>query len=107
VRELEHQQRLLLGMAWASLGALCLGVQEGEARRPVLRQRRASRSRMPKPQPARESIFTMGLRRVRLWLYGHVIETIPWVLPQVDALSWTRQWYHDQSLHYIFKTVRP
>lgn len=107
VKDISHNQVLLLAMAWAALVVMCIGVKEANERKAKLAQRVRATHRAPKPQPAKESIFTMGLRRVRGWLYGTIQEAICWLLPQVDAISWTRQWYHFQSLHYIFKSVRP
>jgi hypothetical protein len=107
VRDIAHQKTLLVAMAWASLVALCLGLKEAQERVEVLEKRVERRNKAPKPQPAKESIFTMGLRRVSRWLYGTINETIVWMLPKLDALSWNCQWYNFQSYLYIFKTVRP
>lgn len=106
VKEVSHNQVLLLAMAWAALVVMCLGVKEAMERKAKLSQRVQRRHAAPRPQPAKESIFTMGLWRARGWLYGTIHEAICWLLPQLDAISWTRQWYHYQSLLYIFKSVR-
>jgi hypothetical protein len=107
VADIAHQHALLVAMAWANLVALCLGLKEAQERIQALKQRVERRRRAPKPQPAKESIFTMGLRRAHRWLYGTIKETIVWMLPDIDALNWNCQWYNFQSSLYIFKTVRP
>jgi hypothetical protein len=110
VQSIQRHERLMIAMCWASLVALCLGVQEAESCQEKLarRQTRARQGRKAaRPQPAKESIFTMGLRRVRGWLYGSQNETISWRLPLLNACSWTKQWYNQQANFYVFKTVRP
>lgn len=107
VKDIAHHERLLVAMAWANLVAMCLGLKEAQERNEALAQRVEKQNRAPKPQPAKESIFTMGLRRVSRWLYGTIKETIVWVLPQIDALSWNCQWFNLQSVLYQSKSVRP
>ena len=59
-----HHARLLLGMAWASLVALCLGASEAQA---LLARLAATpvRLRRCRPRHARESGFTLGSACVR------------------------------------------
>ncbi len=114
VRDLAHQERLLLGMAWASLVVLCLGVQAAQAK---VAARRARPARPPRPrrhptrpwQPehARHSLFTLGLQRARQWLYRPLTVVLTWRLPEVDASSWTAQWQRLQRLQRCLQTVRP
>jgi hypothetical protein len=104
VRGVAHHERLLLAMAWASLLMLCLRVRAAQAR---LAAARAPR-RPARPQHPRQSLFTLGLRRVRQWLYRTVDEALPWTLPALDAPSWHTQWLHQQAQHLIFgQSVRP
>ena len=114
VRGVAHHQRLLLAMAWASLLTLCLGLEEAQ-RRLVVQATRAARAlqtgRCPaKPQPARESLFTLGLRRTRHWLYpgpDPPKHPLPWRFPPGDLLTWDRLWYHHQAYAFLFgPTVR-
>lgn len=109
VRTIAHQERLLLAMAWASLVLLCLGVAAAQAKLAQLAHRpgRSRRGRPPKPQHARDSLFSLGWRTVAAWLRGRITTTIDWGLGAFNDLSWNARWYHAQALRYIFKTVRP
>jgi hypothetical protein len=109
-RGIVHQRRLLLAMAWASLIVLCLGVQAAEEGLARLAARRspAWRPGGGRPQHARQSLFTLGLRAARRWLYQATRGPLPWCLPAVDAPSWTAQWYAAQAHRFLFfQTVRP
>ena len=102
-----HHDHLLLGMAWASLIALCVGVQVAQAR---LAQVAGSprRRALAQPRHARESVFTRGVRALRRWLYHRTRAPLPWHLPEVDAISWERRWHQCQALRLIFgQPVRP
>ena len=111
VRGLAHQERLLLAMAWATLLALGFGLGRAGA---LLRDqdaraaRRAAAGRPPaRPQPAREGLFTLGLRAVRRWLYGRRAPPLDWRLTHLDAPSWNARWYQHQAYRFIFgQTVR-
>jgi len=113
VRKLEHHRRLLLGMAWASLLTLCLGRQEAKARLSRLQERRIRRrSGKPvvgQPRHADQSLFTMGLRCSRDWLYGTAQRSVHWLLTELDSVSWQQLWYQHQSHRYLYllQTVRP
>lgn len=114
VKGLEHQQRLLVAMAWASLIMLCLGVQEAQRQREQLAERAAKakeRGKKPaEPQPARHSLFTMGLHVAQRWLDRRTPCVIPWLLSEINSTSWERRWFAYQSqlhLSYVFQTVRP
>jgi hypothetical protein len=105
VQGVAHHERLLLALAWASLLVLSLGVQAAQAR---LAARGAHPGRPPRPQHPRQSLFTLGLRWVRQWLYRVVDEALPCFLPALDAPSWHAQWLHHQAQHLIFgQSVRP
>jgi hypothetical protein len=111
VRKLAHHRRLLLAMAWATLLTLCLGLAEAKAKLSRLDQRRVHRRQgkpfVGKPRHAEQSLFTMGLRRTRDWLYGARNRAILWLLSELDADCWQRVWYAYQSHRYLSKTVRP
>ncbi len=133
VRGVDHHQRLLLAMAWATLVVLCLGVEAAAARRAAQAQRiarratrqaagtypvdpaRPWRARLPAvPQHAQQSLFTLGLRAARGWIHGRGTPTtgppkgpVPWRLPALDAPSWNDQWLDFQAAPFNFaKTVR-
>lgn len=114
VQDLAHQERLLVGMAWASLVVLCLGVQAAQAKvaarlaRPPHPPRRRSPARRPwQPEHARASLFTLGLQWARQWLYRPLTVMMTWRLPEVDAISWTAQWQRFQRFQRCLQTVRP
>lgn len=111
VRKLEHHRRLLLGMAWATLVTLCIGFQEAKERLAKLRQRRvrikADKPIIGKPRDADQSLFTMGLRRTRDWLYHTTDRAIQWLLSDLGTVSWHQLWYNHQSHRLLSQTVRP
>jgi hypothetical protein len=106
-----RQERLLLALAWATLLTLGLGVRRaaalGRAQAARAARRVAAGRRPARPQPARHSLFTLGRRLVRRWLYGHAEPPAAPRLPRLDAPSWTDQWRQRQAYLFIFQTVRP
>lgn len=108
VTDLAHQERLVLALAWATLVSVCLGSAHAEEQltlevakppHPVGRQ-------PPRHRPhARQSLFTLGLAQIRRSLYRGWAG-IRWLLPQLHATSWTRQWERVQLARYS-ETVRP
>lgn len=112
VTDLEHQARLLLAMAWATLVVLCLGLADARitlARVAALRSAHpASHRSPPKPQHARASLFTLGLRLARRWLARSAAPPFRWLLSHLSAPSWNTRWYRAQSRRFLFsQTVRP
>jgi hypothetical protein len=100
-----RQARLLLGMAWASLVALCLGAEEAGRRLAALAGRAAAGRRLGRPRPARDSLVTLGVRRARAWLYGTAAGGLPWRLPAPTAPSWTEEWSQHQLALRLRQTV--
>ena len=89
VREPAHQERLLLALAWASLLVLSLGAQEAAG---AVAAFTARTGRLPQPTHPRDSLFGLGLGRVRAWLYGTVRGPFPWRLPHLAHPSWCAEW---------------
>ena len=113
VTDLEHLERLLIAMAWATLLILRLGLQDARARlHTVALARRATvtrpaSTRPPKPQPAHESLFTIGLRLARRWLSCAAFPPDSWTLTHLASPAWTSRWRQAQSHRYLFsQTVR-
>jgi hypothetical protein len=106
VRGLAHSKRLVVGMALASLVVVCVGREEARER---LERERAKRERggQAKPEHARESVFTLGLRKVRRWLYRTEKGEVPWRVGEVDAPSWERRWHAYQANWLIFGASSP
>jgi hypothetical protein len=84
VRQVEHYERLLLGLAYATLLVMCLGE---EAAQQVLAQGKQQGQR--RPWAARDSVF--GLGRQQLWrrLWRGDTSEIGWELAHADAPSWS------------------
>lgn len=106
VQGLAHHAVLLLAMAWASLLALCLGVEEARAALRRLADR-PLRGAPPQPRHARESVFTQGLAAIRARLYQRGRRRVPWRLPDIKAVSWYDRWQQAQSFRVFSQTVRP
>jgi hypothetical protein len=87
VRIPAHQARLLLGLAWASLLVLSLGVQQAAATLWQVRRRGGA------PTHPRDSLFTLGRDRLRAALYGTTRGRLRWRLPRLTAPSWCAE-YH-------------
>lgn len=108
---LAHQQVLLVGMAWATVLTLCLGVGAAQERGADLLRRlgqRPPRAHRPRcPRHARHSLFTLGLQRIRQLLYHALRAVITWALPDIRAPSWNDQWLALQIQHSLAQTVRP
>jgi hypothetical protein len=106
VRTVARHAVLLLALAWATVLVLCLGAGEAARRLRHLAQRpprrHGGRWRTAKPQPAGESLFTLGLRQAQHWL--RPTPRRPWRrrLPDLAAPSWTDQWYAHQARRFIF-----
>lgn len=109
VQGLAHHARLLLALAWASLTMLCLGLHEAQDRLAALAAASPPADRPPpKPQHARASLLTLGLRAVRAWLYRTHDRVLRWRLTDLVSDSWQRRWYQQQARRYIFcYPVRP
>jgi hypothetical protein len=61
-----------------------------------------------KPRRPRQSLFALGVRRVRRWLHQVAEEALPCSLPALDAPSWQAQLQQHQALRLIFgESIRP
>src|ERR671933_2584343 len=108
VQGVAHHAVLLLGMAWASLVTLCLGVEEARARLATAAARPGAGKRRRRPRHARESVFTLGLHQLRAWLYRTWRRSLRWRLPEVDSVSWSDRWHQAQAQRLILSPpVRP
>lgn len=106
VPSLAHQHTLLLGMAWASVLTLLLGIREAEAIMTRFRKRDRSRP-VPKPQHARYSLFALGLHTLQHWIDRHDRRSLPDRLAAPIPVSWNAQWLRLTARAYIFQSVRP
>jgi len=113
ITDLAHLERLLIAMAWATCLILRLGLHEARVRlHAIARARRATAThpasrRPPKPQPAHESLFTLGLRLARRWLSRAAVPPASWTLTHLASPAWTSRWRQAQSHRFVFsQTVR-
>lgn len=112
VTDLTRIARLLVAMAWATLLVVCLGLHEARTRlrtaaQPPSSASPRSTSTPPKPQPARHSLFTLGLRLARRWLARTAVPPVRWRLSHLSSLSWNARWRQVQAYLFVFpKTVR-
>lgn len=84
VTDLQHMERLLVGMALATWLALIVGTQvaaEWLARPP-------SGRRWTRPWPGKYSLFQLGLQRLQQWLSGRLHVHVVWRLTDWDAPNW-------------------
>jgi hypothetical protein len=110
VADLDRQRRLLVAMAWASLLVLILGLADARTRlATVIAATRlpSPHRRPPKPQPARESLFSLGLRIARRWLARTSLPTFSWRLSRLASSSWDARWRDAQSHRYLFAQTVP
>lgn len=101
VTDLAHHRVLLLALAWATLITLCLGSERAEQDLQDQADRPAHR-----PQPARFSLFTLGLQVLRAFLHHPDRWHLRWLLPALDAPSWNHQWLTLQRRQFLAQTVR-
>jgi hypothetical protein len=102
VQGVAHHARLLLAMAWASVLTVLAGVAAAAdtLARPVRHRH------FTQPQHARHSLFSLGLLRIRSWLYHHTAPLI-WRLTDFPDRSWNDQWLAHQSRQIQSAPVRP
>jgi hypothetical protein len=67
---------------------------------------KAGKPEIGKPRWADQSLFTMGLRRTRDWLYHTTNRAIQWLLSDLGTVSWHQLWYNHQSHRLLSQTVR-
>lgn len=97
-----HHEHLLVAMAWATMLTLLAGVEEAADRL----ARSVRRRHFTRPQHARHSLFSLGLARVRHWLYRQAAP-VTWRLTRFLDRSWNDQWLAHQRWQLIFSPVRP
>ena len=110
VPDLDCQRRLLVAMAWASLLVLLLGLAEARsclAAVTAASRQPPARRRPPTPQPARESLFSLGLRSARRWLARSSLPAFSWSLSRLASPSWAARWRHAQVHRLLFSQSVP
>jgi hypothetical protein len=86
VRDMEHQEHLLLGLAFATLITLVLGTQAAE-------RERAGPSRGHRRQSwrGRQSLFTLGREAMWQRLWQHDRTAIRWERIDLDGVNWSAE----------------
>ena len=111
VKGVEHNERLLLAMAWATLIVLCIGLEEAKAKITKLAERQVRKIHgkpvVGLPRHARESLFTTGLRAAGRLFCRTTYCAIHWLITDLDAGTWYQTWYACQAFRYMHQTVRP
>ena len=104
VRDPAHQWRLVLALAWASLLVLCVGAAQAAVTLAAVAARSGPR---PTPTHPRDSLFRLGLGRLRARLYGTVRGPLPWRLPHLTHPSWCAEWRAMHAPLPAPQSVRP
>jgi len=98
VRDIDHIQRLLVGMAFATWFALLTGIQVAAE---LLAQPITPRRSLP--WAARRSLFTLGLHRLQDWLHGACSHPLgPWFLFHWQSRNWRDELYFRHSRAFVF-----
>lgn len=97
VRDLDHSQHLLLGLAWATLIALCLGDQVAQET-----LTRPPKPRRTLPRIGKRSLFALGRERLQGRLYNTIQTPAQWELSEFEAPTWEQQVYHHHARAYVF-----
>jgi hypothetical protein len=86
VRDLTHQEHLVLGLALATLITLVLGTQAAEAERA-----RPARTQRRQPWHGRQSLFTLGREAFWQRLWQNDRTPIRWELSDLDGTNWSAE----------------
>lgn len=97
VVDIDHAQRLLIGMALASLLCLLVGSQVGYE----WLSKPASGKRLSPPREAKQSLFQYGLTRLLQWACHHVKHGLNWCLMGWDRYTWQALLRH----HYVYPAI--
>ena len=98
VTDLDHIDRLLVGMALATWLAVMTGAQvatELLALKPTGRRRTC-------PWVGKRSLFALGLQRLDEWLQGQTQTTLVWQLTDWQADNWQTQIHAHHANAFIF-----
>lgn len=99
VRDLEHIERLLVGMAMATWVALIVGTYVAAE----LISKPPTGRRRTRPWDGKHSLFAMGLQRLHEWLWGWSIpKGFHWQVTDWDAPNWETQIRAHHAYAFIF-----
>jgi Transposase DDE domain len=98
VTDLQHLERLLVGMALATWLALMVGTQVAAE----LLARPPSGRRHTRPWAGKYSLFHLGLQRLQQWLSGRLPRQVAWRLSDWEAPTWQAQICAHHAQAFIF-----
>jgi len=103
VTDLDHLERLLVGMALATWLALLVGTQVAAEllAEPTTGQRRT------RPWVGKQSLFTLGLHRLDCWLHGATDRLLAWTLADWEAPNWSTQITGHHARAFVFALSPP
>jgi len=101
VRDLEHLERLMVGMALAAWLTLMVGTQVAEEilSKPATGQRRTL------PFEAKRSLFRLGLQRLKQWLHRNCRHPLGWRLTHWEAPNWQRQLLQHHTRAFVLQPL--
>jgi hypothetical protein len=97
VRDLDHLNCLLIGMALATWMTIMVGVQVA---REYLDQRPTGHRRTL-PWIAKRSLFQLGLHRLEQWLHRLCHRPLAWCLSDWEAPDWQQQVYQHHARAFV------
>ena len=97
VRDLEHLERLLVGMALATWVTILVGAQVADEYLAIP----PTGKRRTVPWAGKQSLFQLGLHRLQKLLMGTCQTPIQWCLTHWDAPSWRKQIYFHHARAYV------
>jgi hypothetical protein len=100
VTDLDHLERLLVGMALATWITLAVGTQVAAE----LLRRQPSGRRRTLPWQGKRSLFTLGLRRLDGWLHGNGTPLLGSPFSDWEAPTWQVQIRAHHARAYVFAT---
>jgi hypothetical protein len=101
VRNLEHLERLLVGMALATWVTILVGTQVAEEHLAKI----PTGNRRTLPWVGKQSLFQLGLHRLQKLFMGTCQIPIQWYLTHWDALNWSKQIYFHHARAYVLGSI--
>ncbi|MFC1878675.1 transposase [Chloroflexota bacterium] len=98
VTDLQHLERLLVGMALATWIALFVGKLVADE----ILHKPASGNRRTLPWHGKRSLFTLGLHRLHEWIAGTCSLNPDWLFTDWDTHNWSYQIYAHHSHAFVF-----
>jgi hypothetical protein len=97
VKDPEHLQRLLVGMALATWVTMYVGTQVADE----YLARPSTGNRRTVPWEGKRSLFHLGLRRMKKLLHGSCQVALQWQLTHWDAPNWQKQIHFHHARAYV------